>query len=217
VNYRRVLSAFFGFCIRRGHLPNGSDELDRLAKIKLKRTGGVAVFTAAELGKLLANAPEDFRPCLALQAFCGLRSSEVERLRWDDVHFAEGHVEIGADRAKTASRRIVSLCAAANQWLAPFKDSAGKVWNRGHQAFYHLQQDTAEAAGVKWKANAPRHSWISYRLAEIQDPAKVAFEAGNSAAMVHRHYKALVTPKAAKQWFGVKPAKPANVAVLKVA
>jgi hypothetical protein len=39
----------------------------------------------------------------------------------------------------------------------------------------------AEDAGIKWKKNALRHSFCSYRLAVIEDAAKVAYEAGNSA------------------------------------
>ena len=39
---------------------------------------------------------------------------------------------------------------------------------------------------------ALRHSCASYRLAETGDAARTAYELGNSAAMVHRHYKALV-------------------------
>lgn len=40
--------------------------------------------------------------------------------------------------------------------------------------------DTDKAKKVKWKKNALRHSFISYRVAETQDVPKVALEAGNS-------------------------------------
>jgi hypothetical protein len=62
---------------------------------------------------------------------------------------------------------------------------------------------------VEWKHNALRHSFISYRLAEIQDTAKVALEAGNSPAMIFAHYRELVTPEDAAAWFAVTP-KPAD-------
>jgi len=39
----------------------------------------------------------------------------------------------------------------------------------------------------------------------IQDVAQVAMEAGNSAAMIHAHYKELVTPDQARQWFLILP------------
>ena len=53
--------------------------------------------------------------------------------------------------------------------------------------------------------NALRHSYISYRVAEIEDVAKVALEAGNSPQMIFQHYRELVQPKEAKAWFAIVP------------
>ena len=59
-----------------------------------------------------------------------------------------------------------------------------------------------------WKHNALRHSFISYRVAETHDVAKVSLEAGNSPQMIFKHYRELVQPDAAKEWFAILPAKP---------
>ena len=56
-----------------------------------------------------------------------------------------------------------------------------------------------------WKHNALRHSFISYRVAEVQSVAQVALEAGNSPQMIFQHYKELVRPDAAKAWFAIVP------------
>lgn len=58
---------------------------------------------------------------------------------------------------------------------------------------------------VEWKHNALRHSFISYRLAEIQNAAQVALEAGNSPQMIFKHYRELVRPAEAKKWFAIVP------------
>ena len=50
-------------------------------------------------------------------------------------------------------------------------------------------------AGITWKHNALRHSFVSYRLADLQDDNQVALEAGHSVSILHRHYKQLVTNK----------------------
>jgi hypothetical protein len=42
-------------------------------------------------------------------------------------------------------------------------------------------------------------------VAETQDVAKVALEAGNSPQIIFQHYRELVQPKEAKAWFGIKP------------
>ena len=66
-------------------------------------------------------------------------------------------------------------------------------------------------AAVVWKHNALRHSFISYRLAVIQNVNQVAFEAGNSAQMIFKHYRELVRPADAEKWFRIVPDQEANV------
>lgn len=55
----------------------------------------------------------------------------------------------------------------------------------------------------KWKHNALRHSFISYRVAMTQNVAQVALEAGNSPQMIFKHYRELVRPAAALAWFSI--------------
>jgi hypothetical protein len=57
----------------------------------------------------------------------------------------------------------------------------------------------------RWKKNGLRHSFISYRVAAVQDVAKVSLEAGNSPQMIFKHYRELVRPKEAEEWFEIKP------------
>ena len=54
-----------------------------------------------------------------------------------------------------------------------------------------------------WKSNALRHSFASYRLADVKDAARVALEMGNSPSMLFRNYRELVTEKQATEWFSV--------------
>jgi hypothetical protein len=42
-------------------------------------------------------------------------------------------------------------------------------------------------------------------VAESKDAAAVALEAGNSPKMIFEHYRELVTPEEAKEWFGILP------------
>jgi integrase len=68
--------------------------------------------------------------------------------------------------------------------------------------------ETAKIEGwpaFAWKHNALRHSFISYRVADIQNVAQVALEAGNSPQMIFKHYRELVRPDAAKAWFAIVP------------
>jgi hypothetical protein len=81
------------------------------------------------------------------------------------------------------------------------------VWPVTASEYYDQLAVASKAAGVTWKANALRHSFISYRLAQTKDMAAVALEAGNSPTMIFRHYRELATEEEAADWFGILPAK----------
>ena len=42
-------------------------------------------------------------------------------------------------------------------------------------------------------------------LAVVQDASQVALEAGNSPAIIAKHYRELVTGQDADQWFSIEP------------
>jgi hypothetical protein len=88
------------------------------------------------------------------------------------------------------------------------------VWPNSKAWFFEALRNTAAAAGITWKQNALRHSFISYRLAEIQDVNRVALEAGNSPQMIFRHYRELATPNQAKTWFAIVPLDAKNVVAM---
>jgi integrase len=70
--------------------------------------------------------------------------------------------------------------------------------------------ETAEDEGWNpflWKHNALRHSFISYRVAQTQNVAQVALEAGNSPGMIFKHYRELVREADGKKWFAIAPKK----------
>lgn len=207
-NNRRVLSLLFSFAVANGYAID--NPVDNVQRVKVK-AGDVEIFTPEEIAKLLAAASPDFLPCLAIQAFAGLRSAEVERMEWQDIDLTRRQIILNASKTKTASRRIIPVSDNLAQWLAGYAGRKGNVWAAGHDAFYDAQQDTATAAGVKWKSNALRHSFVSYRLAQTQNAAQTSLEAGNSPAVVFRHYRELVQPSDAVAWFNVAPKMPANV------
>ena len=201
-NFRRAIHGFFEFAVARGYATD--NPVKGVQKIKV-RNGNVEVFTPDEIRKLLTAASPDFLPCLAIGAFAGVRAEERQRLKWEDVRLAERHIIIGKDQAKTASRRIVPIFENLAAWLAPYAGQTGLIWQRSGIGHDKTQAKTAEAAGVGWKKNALRHSYASYRFAQTADAGRVAGECGNSAAVIHKHYRELVKPADAEKWFAVKP------------
>ena len=97
-------------------------------------------------------------PYFVMGGLAGLRHAEITRLEWSDVDFTQKVVRIGADKAKTASNRIVPLSDEAVAWLTPYRQPGNVCSDR--QSKYARQ--VAEKLGVKWPANALRHSYGTY-------------------------------------------------------
>ncbi len=215
-NYRTVLHTFFEFAVARSYAAD--NPVAGTERIKI-RNGDIELFTPLEIGRLLTTADAQTLPCLALGAFAGLRTAEIVRLEWSDIHLDEKFIVVSASKSKTASRRIVPIHDNLFQWLTPYKGHEGKIWHGTAGTFNNRQRDTAAATrdlengitAVKWKRNGLRHSYASYRFAQIMDAGRVAGELGNSAAVIHRHYRELVKPADAVKWFTVAPEQPANV------
>jgi len=230
-NYRRILHVFFAFAVSRGYATD--NPIEGVEKVRVSG-GDVEIFTPAEMARLLDAAKDKFPgfvPCLAVGAFAGLRSAEVERLEWSDIHLAERFIVVGADKAKTASRRVVPISDNLALWLADYASKEGRLFSDGSALFHSLQRRVAAATAVEqdagknvpaqkavaWKGNGLRHSYASYRFAQIGDAGRVAGELGNSATVVHRHYKELVKPGDAVKWFNVSPERPKNVTPMSAA
>lgn len=77
--------------------------------------------------RLLAATSPETLPLYVLCGFCALRTAEALRLRWEQIDLNQGHVIVGSDQAKTASRRIVSLPDNARRWLLPYARKMGPV------------------------------------------------------------------------------------------
>ena len=54
--------------------------------------------------------------------------------------------------------------------------------------------------------DGPRHSFITFRTAEIRDVARVSDECGNSPNIIRKHYREIVTAAAAERYFRIRPA-----------
>jgi integrase len=202
VNCRGKLGVLFNWAMRREYiLSNPVQNTERPECLH----GKVEIYTPPELLKLIAAASKDFLPCLVIGGFAGLRSSEIQRLQWEDVNLARGHIVASAKKRGTPSRRIVPIQPNLAQWLVPYAGRTGRIWRATMLDFHNARRDTAETAGVHWKRNGLRHSFISYRLAALQNVAQVSLEAGNSPAVVHTSYKELVSPEDATAWFSIAP------------
>jgi integrase len=208
-NFLCALKTFCRFAQDRGWLSKETDLLSGVKRRK-EKSAPVEILTPREMVALLEHATPEIAPCFALGAFAGLRSEEILRLEWADLTRRPGFIEVAAHKAKTATRRLVPITDNLAHWLGPLRAN-GLVWQNTKPMFHKTRLRVATEAGVKWKQNVLRHSFISYRLADIQDVNRVALEAGNSPQMIFRHYRELATPEQARTWFSIAPATSSKV------
>lgn len=205
-HYRAALHSFFaygtaparGWCERN---PLTDLEPERVEK---KDPEAYSPEDAAKLIQTALDSKPELVPVLALCLFCGLRPSEAQQI---DLGKLTRDTREFRTSGKTGPR-MVPLTEAARAWLAAQKRTKGKAWKLemgDFRKFYSLLQEVSELAGVKQIFDGHRHSFISYRTAEIRDVARVADECGNSVPTIKKHYRQIVTSEAAEKFFAIRP------------
>ncbi len=214
LNYRRVLNNFFAWAESKGYILRGENPVATLPEVKILRDQAISVYTPEQLKALLAAAPGEFQAVLAILAFAGLRPDEAQRLDWRDIDLAEGFIHVTGRGSKTRTHRHVPILDPLRAWLGLHAKQEGKVWTGTSNQFTVARRQTVRTSKVKWHQDGLRHTFISCRLAILNDTARVAIEAGNSEDVIVRHYRHLRTERQAQAWFAVLPHRPANIVTI---
>jgi integrase len=202
-NRRRMLVVLFNFAKAQGWLrANEETAADTLGTYKIKQRD-VEIYTPAEIARLLNAADTDFVPYIALIAFGGVRREELHKgLSWDAINFERGTITVPASIAKTGRKRKIVISENLSQWLAPYHVKSGPIFRIDPRKRI---AKVVKASGVKWKRNALRHSFGSYRMEQIKNEGQVALEMGNSPKVVKDHYFEIVDEQAAREYWALKP------------
>ena len=231
-SYRRSLRALFNFLIEEGHTEKNPVRKGKSEEV----TYTVEILTPDQCARLLASCDAETLPSVAIGMFCGLRASEIERLDWSKVRLQESVIVLDAVIArKTGSRRVVPIHPTCARWLFPYAQEAGSVMPSGFRKrfdyarvkagflpSYSKREDEelqnllqrAKDRGeelIPWPSNCLRHTAISYAMADCGDQSKVASWAGNSPAVIKRHYDAQASPSSAARFYAIFPEQPENL------
>jgi hypothetical protein len=120
------------------------------------------------------------------------------------VDFEAGLIEVKALKAKTATRRLVTMEPNLREWLGPYRKHRGQLYPIGLRKKLEADRDRTELR-QEWPSNALRHSFGSYHLAQFKDAAALALQMGNSPTMIFKHYRELVKPKDAEKYWRIQP------------
>ncbi|MBM3840905.1 MAG: hypothetical protein FJ398_23715 [Verrucomicrobia bacterium] len=212
---RNVVRMFLNWCVRQDYLGRHHRllEADGMTREQADPEE-IEFYSAKELRSLLENVGQDLRPIIALAALAGVRLQEAMRLTWEDIWRVSGHIEVSVTKSKTRQRRLVTICHALDQWLAPYRACTGPLWIQHRHTYHQLFDELRSSLKIPARRNGLRHGFCSYHFALHANENLTAVQAGNSPAMIHAHYKGLATKAEAEEWFNVAPAKADNVIAL---
>ena len=205
-NIFRSYSAVMRFAKRKGLVTRAIEELLEEIQISSPKSKTPTFYTPEELMKIFIACPsKELLLYVAVMAFGGARRAEFCRLEGRAILKEENMVRMGPEIAKTSTGRTLDIPENLSAWFALAWDGrSGRLLSRGN--LIDDLKSRLEKIGVESKQNALRHSFCSYHLALHRNAAMTAEIAGNSPVMLNKHYKALVSKKAAEDWFSITPA-----------
>jgi integrase len=211
-----AISQFINWMIRLKYAPKDlAEEIQAIQKPNIQESE-VIIWSISEMEELLKYSPTECIPYIVIGGFCGLRPSEILRSDWSDITPCGGYLAVRA-RKGTKARRNAPICEQAKAWLKPFQNKSGPISNYPRSSKIHrmivaainAQRLQNNQPAFKWKDNALRHSFGSYRVAQTKNIFQTAHEMGNSPQMIDRHYRHLVTPEDGERFFSISPDHPA--------
>jgi len=206
-NKIRFLVQLFNYA-KGKYIPEAEKSVAQKLPFDVETPGEIQIWSPEEAKRLLDEALPEELPFFAIALFSGIRTCEICRMDWSQVRPHpdpdEAHIEVkAAGSKKQLGRRIVPILPA----LAAFLEKTGKP-KSGRVApnsnMMTRQELLAQWAGLNWKHNGCRHSFGSYRMADIKNVYQVAEEMGNSPGMVKKHYFQAVTKTEAIRFSSVR-------------
>jgi integrase len=199
--YQLRLNLLFEFGHKCGWV--SANPLSNVAKAKV-RESLPGILTVEQVARLLEAAGESTLPFWGLGLFGGLRTAELTRMEWENVHFGEASIAVPSNTSKTGSRRFVTMQPNLLEWLAPYRAARGPVCPPNLRE--RLEADRARAGITEWPSNAARHSFGCYHLAWFQNAALTALQMGHMRTdVLFRHYNQRVRPTEAERFWRIVP------------
>jgi integrase len=203
-NVLQAIGTLFSYANSQGYVHPDHEGISKVTHYEV-RGKEVEVFTPEEMKKMLNAGKPEVQLALALTSFAGIRGAELGRLDWRDIRFDLGCIRIKAQHAKTGIRRVPPIPDNLRAWLLLHQKESGPVVS--YKNVYNQYPKVADEAEVKWKRNAHRHGFASYRTALVKNLDQVAIEAGHSKQQLMSNYFQVVSEEAAKAWFSIMPPK----------
>ena len=219
--HRRNARALWRFSAKRGWCEEGIFNSIESRETEARE---IKTLTPAQVRKILRVAEKHYPetvPAFAISLFAGLRSKEVERICWRDVH--DDGIEITTKVSKTSRERFIEMNPTLKAWLAGRRlDGDCRIipgsWREKFAAVRRLagfdvatrilkKPKLLPADAPSWPQNAMRHTHATVSVKTGAAVSDLVFEFGHSGStdMLRRHYVGKYRQKDAIAFWQIGP------------
>ena len=201
-NYYRVLNSALNSAVRAEHIKaNPFDLIDKSDKIHLPESKR-SYMTIEEVKALIATPMkhEEIKQAYLFSCFCGLRISDVKRLKWKDVFVDSAQYRLAVSMKKTQEPIYLPLSSEALKWMPErgdktpedfvFELPSGNEVNR-------LLKPWAKAAGIskRFSYHTSRHTFATMMLTLGADLYTTSKLLGHADVKMTQVYAKIVNKK----------------------
>ena len=205
--YRKRLVSISNWSRKFGYLPRGTPTEAEHIERAVEQEPEIGIMAPTDFARLLEivreYAPSDLAS-LVIAGFCGLRRCEVHAQKWSDIDLKKKILTVSRAKRGTLSYRTIPLTKAALAWLELCVRNDDARISKG------MAIDRVRKLGRDHSLiipdNAFRHSFVTYRIAQLKDVNQPALEAGHSLKEQTKHYKQNASHEDGVAWFNVFPA-----------
>jgi integrase len=206
-NRRGLLSTFFKYCFHRGWV--AENPIPKVPHFRIRRKRGAAqTLNLAQVKALMEFAEMQqggiWVPYFALCLFAGIRpgvpNGEITKLRPEAVDLEAGIIHISAEVSKVREPRKITIPANLATWLRAYPLKKFPIIPGN---FKKKRQKFAKKLGLTH--DVLRHTFISMFVAKFRSIGEAAIQAGNSEAIIRKHYLDLKSIKEAEEFYGIVP------------
>jgi len=208
-NRRAIVHTFFRFAFLQDWVVG--NPLAKLPHYRIAhRRGSAVTLTAQQCTELMAHvetvADGKLVPFFALCLFAGIRPSlrdgEIAKLRPEHIRLDTGSILIEPEVSKVRMKRLVTIQPNLAAWLSAYPFAVIDP-----HSIEHYRKAITEKFGLTH--DVLRHTFISMHVAKFRSMGDAALQAGNSEAIIRKHYLDLKSKEEAERFFAIIPLRKA--------
>ena len=209
---KNAMGVFFNWAVRHHYcLENPCQRLDKI----LQPDSPVAVLGMDEIKRLLKAAIEyrdgEMAPLVAIALFAGLRPSEIEGLKPEDVNGERIRVRAGK-MARRKWKRTVPVSPILGNWLKAYPFTGVP---KPDALAYRMRVLRSATGARKSVQDVLRHTSITYQAERDRNEGVTAFNNGTSKQMMDQHYREVIDdPEGVKEFWALAPESLSKVKVV---